>query len=168
MSNADIEPQNRPRNRKSSGSIAGGEAAAKAPGTVYFDSNSRKERKWTPWIVLVFLAENVVIFVVVMFVNNCPGHSNPYGSCFADVLRRFSFQPLRQNPLLGPSSSTLEKFGALVWDKIVHQHQGWRLVASIWLHAGVIHLLTNMISLVFIGIRLEQQFGFGKIYRFQL
>ncbi|KAK8963205.1 hypothetical protein KSP40_PGU019361 [Platanthera guangdongensis] len=92
-----------------------------------------------------------------------PGHSNPYGSCFADVLRRFSFQPLRQNPLLGPSSSTLEKFGALVWGKVVHQHQGWRLVASIWLHAGVIHLLTNMISLVFIGIRLEQQFGFVRI-----
>lgn len=55
----------------------------------------------------------------------------------------------------------LEKLGGLEWYKVVHGHQGWRLVSCIWLHAGVIHLLANMLSLVFIGIRLEQQFGFG-------
>lgn len=54
--------------------------------------------------------------------------------------------------------------GALQWYKIVHQHQGWRLVSCIWLHAGFFHLLANMVCLVFIGIRLEQQFGFGKFY----
>lgn len=53
--------------------------------------------------------------------------------------------------------------GALKWDKVVNQHQGWRLITCIWLHAGVIHLLVNMLSLVFIGIRLEQQFGFGTL-----
>ncbi|KAL0371669.1 UNVERIFIED_CONTAM: RHOMBOID-like protein 1 [Sesamum calycinum] len=53
--------------------------------------------------------------------------------------------------------------GALNWAKVVHQHQGWRLISCIWLHAGVIHLLANMLSLVFIGIRLEQQFGFVRI-----
>lgn len=42
-------------------------------------------------------------------------------------------------------------------------HEAWRLLTCIWLHAGVIHLAANMLSLVFIGIRLEQQFGFGKI-----
>ncbi|CAO2182055.1 unnamed protein product [Urochloa humidicola] len=31
------------------------------------------------------------------------------------------------------------------------------------LHAGLIHLLANMVSLIFIGIRLEQQFGFWKV-----
>lgn len=51
--------------------------------------------------------------------------------------------------------------GALEFYKIVHRHQVWRLVTSMWLHAGVIHLLANMLSLAFIGIRLEQQFGFG-------
>jgi membrane associated rhomboid family serine protease len=54
--------------------------------------------------------------------------------------------------------------GALDWKKIVHQHQGWRLISCIWLHAGLIHLIVNMLSLLFIGIRLEQQFGFGKIF----
>lgn len=53
------------------------------------------------------------------------------------------------------------KLGALKWDKVVHEHQGWRLFSCIWLHAGIIHLLANMLSLVLIGIRLEQQFGFG-------
>jgi membrane associated rhomboid family serine protease len=53
--------------------------------------------------------------------------------------------------------------GALDWNKIVHQHQGWRLISCIWLHAGLIHLIVNMLSLLFVGIRLEQQFGFGKI-----
>lgn len=51
--------------------------------------------------------------------------------------------------------------GALKWDDVVNRHQGWRLFTCIWLHAGIIHLAANMLSLVFIGIRLEQQFGFG-------
>lgn len=45
----------------------------------------------------------------------------------------------------------------------MNEHEGWRLLTCIWLHAGVVHLLANMLSLVFIGIRLEQQFGFGMV-----
>lgn len=55
----------------------------------------------------------------------------------------------------------LTKLGALVWQKVVHEHQGWRLLSSMWLHAGVVHLVANMVSLLFIGMRLEQQFGYG-------
>ncbi|KAG0457212.1 hypothetical protein HPP92_022369 [Vanilla planifolia] len=109
--------------------------ASIAPNSPFFDeSDAWEEREWTPWIVPMFVAANMALFV-----------------------------PLKQNPLLGPSSSTLEKLGALVWDKVVHQHEGWRLFTGIWLHAGVIHLLPNMLILVFIGIRLEQQFGFVRI-----
>ncbi|XWS61127.1 hypothetical protein CRYUN_Cryun07bG0098700 [Craigia yunnanensis] len=57
----------------------------------------------------------------------------------------------------------LKKLGALGWTKVVLNHQGWRLITCILLHAGVIHLLANMLSLVFIGIRREQQFGFVRI-----
>lgn len=53
--------------------------------------------------------------------------------------------------------------GALEVDKVVHRHQSWRLISCMWLHAGVIHVLANMLSLLFIGIRLEQEFGFGMI-----
>lgn len=45
---------------------------------------------------------------------------------------------------------------------MVEEGEGWRLVSCIWLHAGAIHLLANMLSLLFIGIRLEQEFGFCK------
>lgn len=63
---------------------------------------------------------------------------------------------------LASFSLSLVKLGALEWSRVVREHQGWRLVTCAWLHAGLIHLITNMLSLLFIGIRLEQQFGFGE------
>ncbi|KAF0930491.1 hypothetical protein E2562_032914 [Oryza meyeriana var. granulata] len=126
------------------------------------------EREWVPWIVPAIVVANVVVFAVAMYVNNCPssprgGRRGGGGACVAGFLRRFSFQPFSENPLLGPSSATLQKLGALVWNKVVHEHQGWRLVTCIWLHAGVVHLLANMLSLVLIGLRLEQQFGYMRV-----
>ncbi|KAL0329744.1 UNVERIFIED_CONTAM: RHOMBOID-like protein 3 [Sesamum radiatum] len=153
------------------------------------------DSQWTSWLVPMIVVANVAMFVVIMFVNNCPkNHDGLQGDCVVKFLGRLSFQPLRENPLFGPSSSTnvlailsdlgflslgliksfvcpfvcsedwlLEKLGALEWNKIVHQNQAWRLITCIWLHAGVIHLLANMLSLVFIGIRLEQQFGFIRV-----
>ncbi|XP_051137149.1 RHOMBOID-like protein 2 isoform X2 [Andrographis paniculata] len=122
------------------------------------------ESQWTSWLVPMIVAANVAMFMAIMFINNCPkNHDGRRGDCVARFLGRLSFQPLRENPLFGPSSSTLEKLGALDWIKMVRHHQGWRLVTCIWLHAGVIHLLANMLSLVFIGVRLEQQFGFARV-----
>ncbi|KAF7137625.1 hypothetical protein RHSIM_Rhsim07G0093600 [Rhododendron simsii] len=123
-----------------------------------------QETLWTSWLVPMIVVANVAMFIVVMIVNNCPKNNLGFdGRCVARFLGRLSFEPLRENPLFGPSSSTLEKLGALEWNKVVHEHQGWRLISCIWLHAGVIHLLANMLSLVFIGIRLEQQFGFVRV-----
>ncbi|XP_038874691.1 RHOMBOID-like protein 2 [Benincasa hispida] len=122
------------------------------------------EKQWTPWLVPMFVVANIAMFIVVMYVNDCPNSNLGFrDKCVAGFLGRFSFQPLKENPLLGPSSNTLVKLGALKWDKVVHEHQGWRLFSCIWLHAGIIHLLANMLSLVLIGIRLEQQFGFVRI-----
>lgn len=122
------------------------------------------ETSWTSWLVPMFVVANLVVFVVAMYINNCPAKNLGFdGACVLKFLGRFAFQPLKENPLLGPSSETLTKMGALKWDAVVNHHQGWRLVSCIWLHAGIIHLAANMISLVFIGIRLEQQFGFVRI-----
>ncbi|MQM17149.1 hypothetical protein Taro_050116 [Colocasia esculenta] len=153
------------RGGKRGGYYNGGYATAGGGGgrvAEYYEVE-RAETGWTSWIVPMFVVANVAVFIATMFVNNCPGHAKPFGKCVAGFLRRFSFQPLRENPLFGPSSATLQKLGALEWNKVVHGHQGWRLVTCIWLHAGVIHLLANMLSLIFIGIRLEQQFGFVRI-----
>ncbi|KAL1342540.1 hypothetical protein HN51_029083 [Arachis hypogaea] len=122
------------------------------------------ETHWTSWLVPMFVVANIAVFIVAMYINDCPKNNiGLQGNCVARFLGRFSFQPLRENPLLGPSSSTLRKMGGLEWDNVVNKHQAWRLVTCIWLHAGIIHLLANMLSLVFIGIRLEQQFGFVRI-----
>ncbi|CAH9148142.1 unnamed protein product [Cuscuta epithymum] len=118
------------------------------------------DRQRVSWLIPLFVAANVAMFVVTMYVNDCPEHAS---GCVADFLRRFSFQPLRENPLFGPSASTLQKVGGLEWDKVVNHHQGWRLITCIWLHAGLIHLLANMLSLVIVGVRLEQQCGFARI-----
>ncbi|XP_022984650.1 RHOMBOID-like protein 2 [Cucurbita maxima] len=146
--------------------VAGG--VAKNRGSTSFSSSSYviedTETQWTSWLVPMFVVANIAVFIVVMYINNCPKHNDGLeGKCVARFLERFSFQPLRENPLFGPSAATLEKMGALESTKVVNKHQAWRLITCIWLHAGVFHLIANMLCLVFIGIRLEQQFGFVRI-----
>ncbi|GJS11036.1 rhomboid-like protein 1 [Tanacetum coccineum] len=117
-------------------------------------------KKWVPWLIPAFVILDTVLFIITMYVNNCPKNSV---SCIANFLGRLSFQPFKENPLLGPSSNALVKMGALDVSKVVDRHQGWRLITCIWLHGGLFHLLANMLSLLVIGIRLEQEFGFIRI-----
>ncbi|KAF8379439.1 hypothetical protein HHK36_028875 [Tetracentron sinense] len=156
MASNDLESRGREKNRENNNN----------PSSNYTSPYhiEASESQWTSWLIPMFVVANVAVFIVAMYINNCPKNNTQFnGKCVARFLGRLSFQPLRENPLFGPSSSTLEKLGGLEWDEVVHRHQGWRLVTCIWLHAGVIHLLANMLSLVFIGIRLEQQFGFVRI-----
>ncbi|KAL5729571.1 hypothetical protein ACHQM5_002503 [Ranunculus cassubicifolius] len=113
-----------------------------------------------PWIVpLIFIAD-VAAFIYTMYVNNCPASSN---ECVFPELGRYAFQPLTENMFLGPTADTLQKVGALQVSLVVVDGQVWRLITCIWLHAGVVHLVLNMISLLFVGVRLEKEFGFWKI-----
>jgi hypothetical protein len=64
-------------------------------------------RRWSPWIVSAATAACVALFLVTMYVNDCPRHNT---NCAAGFLGRFAFQPLRENPLLGPSSATYARF----------------------------------------------------------
>uniref|UniRef100_A0A7N0TUX8 RHOMBOID-like protein n=1 Tax=Kalanchoe fedtschenkoi TaxID=63787 RepID=A0A7N0TUX8_KALFE len=120
----------------------------------------KHSKKWFPWLIPAFVVANIVLFLITMYVNDCPKNSV---RCVAKSFGRFSFQPFKENPLLGPSSTTLQRMGALDVNKVVHKKQGWRLISCIWLHAGVFHIVANMLSLLVIGIRLEQEFGFVLI-----
>lgn len=101
-----------------------------------------------------------LLFIVTMYVNDCPAHSH---KCALPFLGRLSFQPLSDNPLFGPSSSALSKMGGISSDTVAGKHQLWRPFSCIWLHAGVVHLIVDLISLLFVGIRLEQEFGCVRV-----
>ncbi|OAY52832.1 hypothetical protein MANES_04G114901v8 [Manihot esculenta] len=125
--------------------------------------NPPPPEQWLSWLVPLIFAANVAMFVYAMYVNDCPATTGPENCILYDHLGRFSFQPLKENAILGPSLITLERLGALDPIAVVKKGEGWRLFSCIWLHAGVAHLLTNMMSLLFIGVPLEQEFGFLKI-----
>ncbi|KAG6399289.1 hypothetical protein SASPL_140765 [Salvia splendens] len=83
-----------------------------AGGVGNYDMDSH-DTYWTSWLVPIIVLANVAMFVVIMFVNNCPkNHDGLHGDCVAKFLRRLSFQPLRQNPLFGPSSSTQDDYSS--------------------------------------------------------
>lgn len=63
-------------------------------------------RHWTPWLVPLIFVSNVAMFVYTMYLNDCPSRLDKEVCLFADHLGRFSFQPFKENPLLGPSTST--------------------------------------------------------------
>ncbi|KAL0417866.1 UNVERIFIED_CONTAM: RHOMBOID-like protein 1 [Sesamum radiatum] len=118
-------------------------------------------KRWFPWLMPTFIVANIVVFVISMYINDCPAR---FRNCTGtSVLGRFAFQSTHENPLLGPSASTLLSLGAMDVQKVVHEHEIWRLVSCMWLHAGAFHVFANMFSLLFVGIRLEQEFGFLRI-----
>jgi rhomboid protease GluP len=51
--------------------------------------------------------------------------------------------------------------GALI-PALVAQGESWRLLSSMFLHSGAIHLGLNMLSLYFLGSFVEQAFGRGR------
>ncbi|XP_039138991.1 RHOMBOID-like protein 8 [Dioscorea cayenensis subsp. rotundata] len=116
-----------------------------------------RRRSGNTWVVSLFLVVQLVVFVSTMLINDCPHRSS--GDCLLRSLGRFSFQPLHENPLLGPSASTLVKMGAIQRSRVIQLHQRWRLLIFPWLNAGVIHLVLNLLSTLLFGIHLEQEFG---------
>jgi hypothetical protein len=74
------------------------------PSPFYYDHEAAHERHHRSWLVPAVVVANVAMFLAVMFYNDCPGGG---GDCVGrKYLRRFSFQPLTENPLLGPSAAT--------------------------------------------------------------
>ncbi|CAN8234085.1 unnamed protein product [Cochlearia groenlandica] len=134
-------------------SVAGDQNYVKLP---FFRHRSRQITRDT-WLVSVFVLLQIVIFAVTMGVNDCSGNS--HGHCAAKLLGRFSFQPLSENPMLGPSASTFKHMGGLYLNAMAEKHEIWRVLTSPWLHSGLFHLCINLASLSFVGIYMEQQFG---------
>ncbi|MFP7253295.1 rhomboid family intramembrane serine protease [Terribacillus goriensis] len=63
--------------------------------------------------------------------------------------------------LLGGStdSAVLIELGAKYNPLILAENEWWRIISSMFLHIGALHLLTNMLSLYYLGTLTEQIFG---------
>lgn len=62
-------------------------------------------------------------------------------------------------PALG---ARLDAWGALVVYKVLLDHEYWRMFTSMFLHAGILHILFNMWALWVIGGLMEAALGRGK------
>ncbi|KAL2893689.1 RHOMBOID-like protein 8 [Bienertia sinuspersici] len=126
------------------------EAAGEKQRIPFFGSMSKN--KETTWVISLFIFVHLVAFFCTMIVNNC--WTKSHGECTL-----MFFQPLHENPFLGPSSSSLDHMGALRRKFLTNKSGLWRLFTSPWLHAGVFHLIISLSSVIFIGINLEQKVG---------
>lgn len=62
-----------------------------------------------------------------------------------------------------PTALSLVKWGANFGPLTVGDHEWWRLVTSMFIHIGVIHLVVNMVVLLNIGLFIEALAG-GRFY----
>jgi membrane associated rhomboid family serine protease len=72
-------------------------------------------------------------------------------------------EPLTVNPMIGPSAQSLIDMGAKKTSLIVNDSEWYRLFTPMFLHAGVIHFVLNMLALWFIGYAVEQNHGFINV-----
>lgn len=70
------------------------------------------QKRANTWIISLFVILHLSAFTVTMIVNDC--WENSHGDCALKPLRRFSFQPLSENPLLGPSASASVPSSSLI------------------------------------------------------
>jgi len=75
---------------------------------------------------------------------------------------KWKFASISENPLLGPSLETLQKLGGKDTAKIL-AGEWWRLIVSIFLHSGFIHLLLSEVMVFQLGSTLEETVGFVTV-----
>lgn len=75
----------------------------------------------------------------------------------------WTFAPLAENPFIGPPAASLIGFGGLSPALVRAENEWWRLGSCCFVHAGVIHLVLNVMSLKNLGSELEGLFGSWKV-----
>ena len=92
---------------------------------------------------IIFLAANIFVFLLMWQTTGAP----------------FSLL----TPIAGP---VLVQFGAKMNYFIQEQHQWWRLIAPMFLHVNLLHLMVNMYSLWIVGPYVEKLYGSAKFVVF--
>jgi len=107
---------------------------------LFYDSR----RQYKPIFLMVVSAIQVVLFLTNLIVGG-------------------GFAPPADNPMLGPSAEALVMFGGNYQPYTKDQHEFWRLFTPIFLHAGIIHLILNLLLQWQVGFPLERVWGPWRI-----
>jgi len=67
--------------------------------------------------------------------------------------------PSSENPSIGPATWTMVKTGAVEAGLVIVRKQWWRLLAAIFLHAGIVHLICNVLVQLRVGGYLTLLYG---------
>lgn len=122
-----------------------------------------KKHRYLPIAVPAIMVGNIVVFVLMMYYNDCPSHIAAGQKCVGPWLKPLSFQPWKENPMLGPRVAAILKWGGLESNLVVKHKEGWRLASAIALNGGVLQLVFNLIVLLIVGTRMEFTFWFIRV-----
>eukprot|EP01090_Pellita_catalonica_P004487 TRINITY_DN1430_c0_g1_i1.p2 TRINITY_DN1430_c0_g1~~TRINITY_DN1430_c0_g1_i1.p2 ORF type:complete len:171 (+),score=34.11 TRINITY_DN1430_c0_g1_i1:95-607(+) len=116
------------------------------------DKQKKKKKKVKrlqkfPVLLPIITVFDILIFIAELIYN--PGFADP-----------------EENPLLGPDMETLLDFGAKAYYEIVDDYQLWRFFTPIFLHAGVIHIVMNMIFQLQVSLNAYHQLTSLILYHF--
>lgn len=147
----------------SSGRHSGRPPSQQMPTLIMDGEAPVKKRRFFPWFSLMAIVSCTIVFVFEIKENGwafqpmaCEAMCD-FGSCKADG------SPCEANPLLGPTMAVLDKMGAKNDIAIFDEGEWWRIISCNFLHAGVIHLVLNMLAVLNLGVQLERRFGFWRI-----
>lgn len=122
-----------------------------------------KRHRYIPIATPLIMIATIVLFVLMMYSNDCPAHIGDGKSCVGKWLKSLSFQPWLENPSLGPQRKYLLRWGGLEGYRVVHRGEGWRLLSAIAVNGGVLQLVINLLALLVVGVRMEFVFWFWKV-----
>ena len=97
-----------------------------------------RQKPWFTWTMLVV----VTVTMIWSFYEN-----------------DWKMEPLRTNPMMGPSVEVLLKIGALKGQVLIEENKWWLLITPMFLHAGIIHLVVNSGFLWLFCQKIERNHG---------
>ena len=110
----------------------------------FFSRNRTRLQSLLPNFRLLSLVNLILVACVIVFVVELIVGAKQYDGAFVS-----------SNPMGGPSVQTLYEMGGKWEPAIRNDGQGWRLLSAIWLHAGVLHIVVNMLALVITSYTFE-------------
>jgi membrane associated rhomboid family serine protease len=77
-------------------------------------------------------------------------------------LAEWSFESFSSNPMIGPDVHALDRAGAKITHKVL-QGEWFRLVIPTFLHAGLLHLIPNLVVFLSLAYSMESEYGAFKL-----